>query len=69
MVFDGGRLTSAQIRGTTLNPQEHDEFRVLPLAEWEALMPARDFAPLSAVKEARRTGAAAYFGTWDRRNA
>lgn len=28
-------------------------------------MPARDFARLSAVEEARRTGAAAYFGTWD----
>lgn len=27
-------------------------------------MPARDFARLSAVEEARRTGAAAYFGTW-----
>lgn len=65
MVFDGGRLTAAQIRGLTLNPQEHDEVRVLPLAEWEALMPARDFARLSAVEEARRTGVTAYFGTWD----
>ncbi|GAB2442590.1 GNAT family N-acetyltransferase [Streptomyces incanus] len=65
MVFDGGRLTAAQIRGITLNLQEHDEVRVLPLAEWRALMPARDFARLSAVEEARRTGEAAYFGTWD----
>ncbi|MEU8653537.1 NUDIX domain-containing protein [Streptomyces sp. NPDC048737] len=65
MVFDGGRLTAAQIRGITLDPQEHDEVRVLPLAEWKALMPARDFARLSAVEEARRTGEAAYFGTWD----
>ncbi|MYR46391.1 GNAT family N-acetyltransferase [Streptomyces sp. SID5910] len=65
VVFDGGRLTAEQIRGITLDPQEHDEVRVLPLAEWEALMPARDFARLSAVEEARRTGQAAYFGTWD----
>lgn len=65
MVFDGGRLTAAQIRGITLNPQEHDEVRVLPLAQWGALMPPRDFARLRAVEEARRTGEAAYFGTWD----
>lgn len=65
MVFDGGRLTAEQIRGITLDPQEHDEVRVLPLAAWEALMPARDFERLSAVEEARRTGVAAYFGTWD----
>lgn len=65
MVFDGGRLTAAQIRGITLNPLEHDEVRVLPLAEWAALMPERDFARLSAVEEARRTGVAAYFGSWD----
>ncbi|MFD5787752.1 hypothetical protein ACFWH1_14190 [Streptomyces sp. NPDC127037] len=44
-VFDGGRLTAAQIRGITLGPHEHDDVRVLPLADWEALMPARDFAP------------------------
>ncbi|WP_073937897.1 GNAT family N-acetyltransferase [Streptomyces sp. CB02400] len=65
MVFDGGRLTAMQIRGITLDPQEHDEVHVLPLAEWKALMPARDFARLRTVAEARRTGEAAYFGTWD----
>ncbi|MEU8794596.1 GNAT family N-acetyltransferase [Streptomyces sp. NPDC048643] len=65
MVFDGGRLTAEQIRGITLNPREHDEVRVLPLDEWRARMPARDFARLSAVEEARTTGLAAYFGTWD----
>ncbi|MEV7157044.1 NUDIX domain-containing protein [Streptomyces misionensis] len=64
LVFDGGRLTDAQIRGLTLNPREHDEARVLPLTEWEALMPARDFARLRAVEEARRTGVAAYVDTW-----
>ncbi|AOT62370.1 MULTISPECIES: NUDIX domain-containing protein [Streptomyces] len=65
VVFDGGRLTSAQIGSVRLDPEEHDEVRVLPLAEWEALMPPRDFARLRAVARARRTGVAAYFDTWD----
>ncbi|WP_420856865.1 GNAT family N-acetyltransferase [Streptomyces populi] len=64
-VFDGGLLTAAQIRGIALDPREHDEVRVLPLPRWEALMPPHDFARLNAVAEARRTGRAAYFGTWD----
>ncbi|MCQ6555729.1 GNAT family N-acetyltransferase [Streptomyces sp. C10-9-1] len=64
-VFDGGRLTPAQIRGIVLDPREHDEVRVLPLDGWRALMPPGDFARLSAVERARRTGEAAYFGTWD----
>ncbi|MYS96104.1 NUDIX domain-containing protein [Streptomyces sp. SID5469] len=64
LIFDGGRLTAEQIRGITLNSREHDEARVLPLAEWEALMPARDFVRLRAVEEARRTGVAAYVDTW-----
>ncbi|MEV6022086.1 GNAT family N-acetyltransferase [Streptomyces sp. NPDC052036] len=64
-VFDGGRLTKAQIRGIALDADEHDEARVLTLADWEALMPPRDFGRLSAVAEARRTGTASYFDTWD----
>ncbi|MER8119073.1 GNAT family N-acetyltransferase [Streptomyces sp. NPDC094031] len=64
LVFDGGRLTDAQIRALTLNPGEHDEARVLPLTEWVSLMPARDFARLRAVAEARRTGVATYVDTW-----
>ncbi|MFG3156820.1 GNAT family N-acetyltransferase [Streptomyces sp. NPDC048219] len=65
LVFDGGQLTADQIRGIALDPREHDEARVLPLAEWGVLMPPRDFARLSAVAEARRTGVAAYFDAWD----
>ncbi|TWV56350.1 GNAT family N-acetyltransferase [Streptomyces misionensis] len=64
-VFDGGRLSAAQIDGIVLDPSEHDEVRVLPLPGWRALMPPRDFARLSAVAQARRTGRAAYFDTWD----
>lgn len=63
-VFDGGRLTAAQIRGITLDREEHDEVRVLPLVGWKELMPPSDFARLCAVEEARRTGVAAYFDTW-----
>ncbi|MFC4326481.1 GNAT family N-acetyltransferase [Streptomyces andamanensis] len=65
LVFDGGRLTAAQIRSLTLDPREHDEARVLPLAGWEALMPSRDFARLTAVAGARRSGVAAYVDAWD----
>ncbi|MFF9340632.1 MULTISPECIES: NUDIX domain-containing protein [unclassified Streptomyces] len=65
LVFDGGRLTERQLAGITLAPEEHDEVRVLPLAQWRGLMPERDFARLTAVMEARRSGTAAYFGTWD----
>ncbi|MFY4722897.1 GNAT family N-acetyltransferase [Streptomyces sp. LaBMicrA B280] len=64
-VFDGGRLSPAQISSVALDPYEHDELRVLPLPRWRALMPPRDFACLSAVAEARRTGRAAYFDAWD----
>ncbi|WP_019979971.1 MULTISPECIES: NUDIX hydrolase [unclassified Streptomyces] len=64
-VFDGGRLTEDQIRGIVLDPEEHDEVRVLSLREWRPLMPPRDFERLEAVLEARRTGVAAYFDTWD----
>ncbi|MER7541273.1 NUDIX hydrolase [Streptomyces sp. NPDC097704] len=64
-VFDGGRLSDRQLAGITLAPEEHDEVRVLPLEDWRGLMPERDFARLTAVVEARRTGVAAYFDTWD----
>ncbi|WP_329020582.1 bifunctional GNAT family N-acetyltransferase/NUDIX hydrolase [Streptomyces sp. NBC_01601] len=64
LVFDGGRLTDAQIDAITLNPGEHDEVRVLSLEEWKPLMPTRDFERLLAVAEARRTGRAACVA-WD----
>ncbi|MFR9675815.1 NUDIX domain-containing protein [Streptomyces sp. TR02-1] len=64
-VFDGGRLTDQQIETLNLAPTEHDRAAVLPLKEWEPHMPQRDFARLTAVAKARRTGRTAYFGTWD----
>jgi 8-oxo-dGTP pyrophosphatase MutT (NUDIX family) len=64
-VFDGGQLTTQQIAGIRLAPDEHDEVRALPLPQWQSLMPNRDFARLTAVMDARRTGRAAYVGSWD----
>ncbi|MEU6062634.1 NUDIX hydrolase [Streptomyces sp. NPDC047097] len=65
LVFDGGRLSGAQLRGIVLDPLEHDEARVLPLDAWEPLMPRTDFVRLRVVAEARRTGVAGYFDSWD----
>ncbi|MEU6353606.1 bifunctional GNAT family N-acetyltransferase/NUDIX hydrolase [Streptomyces sp. NPDC047072] len=64
-IFDGGRLTKAQIEGIVLDRQEHDKVGVQSLADWQPLMPPQDFARLSTVMEARRSGVAAYFDTWD----
>ncbi|MGW9452923.1 NUDIX domain-containing protein [Streptomyces sp. NPDC055632] len=64
-VFDGGRLTGEQLAGIVLAPEEHDEVRTLPLEQWRALMPVRDFDRLTAVMGARRSGVAAYVGAWD----
>jgi 8-oxo-dGTP pyrophosphatase MutT (NUDIX family)/GNAT superfamily N-acetyltransferase len=69
LIFDGGRLTADQIHSITLAPREHDEARVLPMDEWKALMPPRDFRRLTAMTQARRTGEAAYVGAWDWENA
>jgi len=64
-VFDGGRLTDEQLASIVLAPEEHDEVRALPLEQWQALMPVKDFDRLTAVMEARRSGVAAYVGAWD----
>ncbi|MGR3935276.1 NUDIX domain-containing protein [Streptomyces sp. BRA346] len=65
VIFEGGRLTDAQIHSITLDADEHNEVRILPLQEWKQLMPSRDFARLITVAEARRTGVAAYFDSQD----
>lgn len=54
-----------QLAGIGLDPEEHDEVRVLTAGAWRELMPARDHARLEAVMAARRTGTPAYFDTWD----
>ncbi|MFD9729720.1 NUDIX domain-containing protein [Streptomyces sp. NPDC059072] len=65
VVFDGGRLSSAQLATIVLDSDEHDDVRALTVPEWRDLMPARDHARLEAVMTARRTGRPAYFDTWD----
>ncbi len=64
-VFEGGRLTSAEIKSVVLDPSEHDEARVLPMSQWRTHMPQRDYTRLEAVVEARRAGTTAYFESWD----
>ncbi|GKQ40219.1 hypothetical protein [Streptomyces sp. A012304] len=64
-MFDGGRLTDEQLASIVLAPEEHDELRAMPLEQWQALMPVKDFDRVTAVMEARRSGVAAYIGTWD----
>ncbi|MFD4242966.1 hypothetical protein ACFWP3_15385 [Streptomyces sp. NPDC058525] len=64
-VFDGGRLTAAQLEGIVLDPAEHDEVRALAVADWEPLMPGRDFTRLQAVVAARESGVPVYFEAWN----
>ncbi|MFC5887539.1 NUDIX hydrolase [Kitasatospora sp. CM 4170] len=59
-VFDGGELTDDQLAGIVLDPDEHTEWQVRPVAGWLDLMGPAEFARLQHVDAARRTGAAAY---------
>ncbi|GAA2984554.1 MULTISPECIES: NUDIX domain-containing protein [Streptomyces] len=65
LVFDGGRLTSAQIGRIVLDPGEHSEAAVRSLQEWQKDMSPGSFDRLAAVAEARRTGAACYLQQTD----
>lgn len=59
-VFDGGTLSDAQIDAIVLDPEEHSEVRVLPLAGWREVMPAHRYRQLVATHAARRSGVAAF---------
>ncbi|MFH8553139.1 NUDIX hydrolase [Streptomyces celluloflavus] len=65
LVFDGGRLTEIQIRGITLDPDEHSEVAVRSVEEWQREMSEGAFRRLAAVAEARRTGVACYLQQTD----
>lgn len=52
-IFDGGRLTPAQLRKIRLDPAEHDKWATHDLSEWQHLMEPRAFARLEAVERAR----------------
>lgn len=55
-IYDGGRLSAAQLAAIVLNADEHSAWHVRSLADWETLMSARDFAWFSACDQGRRTG-------------
>ncbi|MEU6619882.1 NUDIX hydrolase [Streptomyces litmocidini] len=59
-VFDGGELTDEQIAAVVLDPEEHSEYRLRTLDEWEREMNPREFARLAAVDRARRSGSTVY---------
>ncbi|MFB8079739.1 NUDIX domain-containing protein [Streptomyces sp. NPDC056013] len=62
-VFDGGELTDEQIAGVVLDPEEHSEYRLSTLDEWEREMEPREFARLAGTHRARRTGTPFYLET------
>ncbi|MCQ6251082.1 methyltransferase domain-containing protein [Streptomyces malaysiensis] len=53
-VFDGGRLSSEQLRRIRLDPAEHDLWAVHDLAEWRRLMGEPHFARLDAIERTRQ---------------
>ncbi|MCQ8193191.1 NUDIX domain-containing protein [Streptomyces rugosispiralis] len=53
-VFDGGRLSSGQLRRVRLDPAEHDLWAVHDLAQWRRLMGEGPFARLDAIERARQ---------------
>lgn len=62
-IFDGGELTDAQIASVVLDPEEHSEYRLRTLAEWEREMSPRTFRRLAEIDRARRTGTTVYVET------
>ncbi|MHC5256239.1 NUDIX domain-containing protein [Streptomyces sp. UC4497] len=52
-IFDGGTLTSDQLRKIQLDPAEHDMWAIHTLDEWRHLMGADPFARLEAAEQAR----------------
>lgn len=62
-IFDGGCLTTEEIRSISLDAGEHNEVRALAMEDWKRLMPAQDYARLESVMAARATGIAQQI-TW-----
>ncbi|MBL1112872.1 NUDIX domain-containing protein [Streptomyces sp. 110] len=52
-IFDGGRLSSEQLRRIRLDPAEHDLWAIHDLAEWRQLMGELPFARLDAIERTR----------------
>ncbi|MFI0219063.1 NUDIX domain-containing protein [Streptomyces lydicus] len=62
-IFDGGRLTTDQLRQIRLDPAEHDMWAVHDLEGWRPLMSPEAFARLDAVERARLGEGPAYLIT------
>ncbi|TGB15421.1 NUDIX domain-containing protein [Streptomyces sp. MZ04] len=52
-IFDGGNITTEQLRQIRLDPAEHDLWAIHDLDEWRRLMGDVPFARLEAVERAR----------------
>ncbi|WP_307811651.1 NUDIX hydrolase [Streptomyces sp. AV19] len=64
-IFDGGVLTDEQFAAIRLDPDEHVEWQVRTVGDWERECDPLTFRRLAAVMAARRSGGAAYFETED----
>ncbi|KJY42126.1 hypothetical protein VR41_09270 [Streptomyces sp. NRRL B-1568] len=62
-VFDGGTLTEEDLGRIVLDPGEHTEWQVRPMAEWAQALNTPTWERLAAVHVARRTGTPAYLET------
>ena len=62
-IFDGGELTDEQIAAVVLDPDEHSEYSVRSLEEWEHEMSPDEFLRLAEIDRARRTGSTVYVET------
>ncbi len=58
-IFDGGMMTDAEIEAIVLS-EEHTDYGVRSLAEWQPLVPPEQFTLISQLDAARRTGVPAY---------
>ncbi|MFJ3903575.1 NUDIX domain-containing protein [Streptomyces sp. NPDC090025] len=64
-IFDGGALTDAEIASIVLDPEEHTDYQLRTLAEWQREMSPRAFERLAAIDRARRTGVTVYLDAPD----
>ncbi|MFJ8660049.1 NUDIX domain-containing protein [Streptomyces sp. NPDC093795] len=62
-IFDGGELTDEQIAAVVLDPEEHSEYSLRTLDEWEREMNPGEFSRLVGIDRARRTGVPVYLDT------
>ncbi|MCX4749205.1 NUDIX hydrolase [Kitasatospora sp. NBC_01287] len=60
MVFDGGELTTQQIAGIRIDPEEHSEFRLQPIEHRKDADNDPELPTVLACAEARRTGRTSY---------